>query len=330
VQSSGASRRLLVRGAAVIITLVAMALAWGGCDNGNDPSREALAGQASAGACKRPYASSSPWNRPISAKASYDPRSKAHAAALGGPLSSDPTQYTYPVYNASSATVPVTITGNYSRVTARGKRLRFLRRARVRVPLPASAQSAAGYDSQLIVVDRRSGAEWGFFRLRKEGGVWVAENGYEYNTRWSGVPPAGFGSRGAGVTYLAGLVRPCEIRRGRIDHAIAFAYDYPTARFVPPATKSDGASTSPDDVPEGSRLQLDPTLTTAALRARGCNRACLIIARALQRYGMYVIDNSGRPKLYMEYERTARWRGTVDEDTVSPIPLSAFRLVRSG
>ena len=38
---------------------------------------------------------------------------------------------------------------------------------------------------------------------------------------------------------------------------------------------------------------------------------------------MYVIDNSGRPKVMLEYADTARWRGFVDAETVSPIPLSA-------
>jgi hypothetical protein len=136
-----------------------------------------------------------------------------------------------------------------------------------------------------------------------------------------------FGSRGAGVPYLAGLVRPCEIARGRIDHALAFAYDYPSRRHVFPATKSDGIGSARTDLPEGSRLQLDPTLGADEIGAWGCDGPCLVIARALQRYGMYVIDNAGRPKVMLEYEGTAAWDGRVDDDTVSPIPFSAFRVI---
>jgi phage portal protein BeeE len=51
------------------------------------------------------------------------------------------------------------------------------------------------------------------------------------------------------------------------------------------------------------------------------------VARALQRYGMYVVDNSGRPKVLFEYAGTARWRGAIHAGTVSPIPLSAFRVL---
>ncbi len=128
------------------------------------------------------------------------------------------------------------------------------------------------------------------------------------------------------MPYLAGLVRPCEIRSGSIPHALAFAYPYPSRAHVYPATKSDGIGPG-DALPEGTRLQLDPTLTSDNLRRLGCNDECLTIARALQRYGMYVIDNGGRPKVMMEYEQTAQWDGLVSADTPSSIPLADFEPV---
>jgi hypothetical protein len=152
-----------------------------------------------------------------------------------------------------------------------------------------------------------------------------ATNGYHYNTLWSGVPPAGFGSRGAGVPYLAGLVRACEIAQGHIDHALAFGYQNSTSRFVSPATKSDG--TASRGMPEGAHLQLDPWLTKAKIESWGCTGACLIAAQAMQKYGMYLIDNAGHPKVYFEYDGTAKWGGTVDGKTTNPIPLSAFRVI---
>jgi hypothetical protein len=129
------------------------------------------------------------------------------------------------------------------------------------------------------------------------------------------------------VPYQAGLIRPCEISRGHIEHALAFAYDFPTPDHVYPATKSDGTSQDPRDMPEGSRLQLDPSIGDREIRAWGCTGPCFTVAKALQEYGMYVIDNSGRPKVMFEYEDTAGWDGSVTADTVSPIPLSRFKLV---
>ena len=291
-------------------------------------------GSAAQAGCQRPYSANSPWNAPVPSRPPYHPQSRAIAAHLDSALTSDPTQYTYPVYEVGPQTPrrTVHVSGVWSNVTAGGQRLEIGQSRTVRIPIPDAARAAAGSDAQIIVLDRSTGDEWGAWQLAGRGGRWSAQNAYHYNVRWSGVPPrsrngSAFGSRGAGVPYLAGLVRPCEIARGRIDHALAFAYDAPSRRYVYPATKSDGTGGGLGAVPEGTRFQLDPSLSSARLGRRGCRGPCLTIARALQRYGMYVIDSSGRAKVMFEYEGTAHWNGAIDESTVSPIPLTSFRMV---
>jgi hypothetical protein len=313
---------------AVVLTLATASIVglfalMGGC---NRSERSA----AATGTCSRPYSASSPWNTPIRDHPRY-----ADGLPVPGPLTSDPTQFTYPVYEASPNTPRRTlhVDGVYSNVTASGHVLALRQRVVVRLPIPNGAQAAAGSDAQVVLIDPASGDEWGAWQLRRDRNGWRAENAYHYNTRWSGVPPrAGngqaFGSRGAGVPYLAGLVRPCEIARGRIDHALAFAYDSPSPQHRYPATKSDGTGRGLSALPEGTRLQLDPSLSAARIRSWGCRHACLIVARALQRYGMFVIDSSGRPKVMFEYDGTARWGGRVHASTVSPIPMRALRVVR--
>lgn len=290
--------------------------------------------RASASGCARPYAETSPWNRRIGSSPDLAPEGERHVRAIEGPLTSDPTQYTYPVYkaNASTPRAPVAFTGWFSKVSEGGTRLDNEQAPTVELPIPEAAEPAAGTDAQIILLDPATGDEWGVWRLERGAEGWEATNGYHYNTRWSGVPPLSEGgspfvSRGAGVPYLAGLVRPCELAHDRIEHALAFAYDFPSKEFVYPATKSDGQGHGPGALPEGTRLQLDPSLTESMIQAWGCTAACLTIARALQEYGMYVIDNSGRPKVMLEYEATADWDGMVGEATVSPIPLTAFRVV---
>lgn len=287
------------------------------------------AGRTTAAGCTPAYSATSPWNTPVGASPDVDPRSRALVGALTGKLTSDPTQYTYPVYEVDPSTplVSISVSGRYSNVTGPST-ISTARVPTVAVPIPASAQPAEGSDSQLIVHDAATGDEWGFWEASRLGdGSWRATNGYHYNTNWSGVPPHGFGSRGAGVPYLAGLIRPCEIAQGRIDHAIAFAYTSPSSSFVYPATKSDGQGADATSLPEGAHLQLDPSLTPAELAGLGCTGACLTIARALQQYGMFLIDASGRPKLVAEYEATAAWNGTITSTTVSPIPLARFRVL---
>lgn len=314
--------------AAVLLVLILLSVGCGVGAADDDGGMKPAAVAAAVRGCDRPYADSSPWNVPIGRSAS-DTRSATYVRNLGDRLSSDPAQYTYPVYEVARGTPPetVSLSGLYSNVTHGGRRLVRRSDAVISLPIPNEARAAAGSDASIVIVDRRTGDEWGIWQLSRGSGGWTGRNGYHYNTRWSAVPPSGFGSRGAGVPYLAGLVRPCEIARGRITHALAFAYDYPTEQFIYPATKSDGQGTRGADVPEGARLQLDPRLTERQIRGWGCSGPCLTIARALQRYGMFVIDNSGRPKVMLEYEGTARWRGTVSSKTVQPIPLSAFRVL---
>ena len=73
---------------------------------------------------------------------------------------------------------------------------------------------------------------------------------------------------------------------------------------------------------ERSRLQLDPDLAQADLAGAGCTGHCFTIAKALQRYGMYLIENLGRRKVMTE-GRKARPLGEARStaSTVSPIHL---------
>jgi hypothetical protein len=317
--------RVLLAAGLIAVVVVAAAVALPVAILRTDPDAEAAS-------CPRPYADASPWNTPIPKGAA------SRQAGLSGTLTSDPAQYTYPVYVARRSTpaVRVRTTGWFSNVVAGGRRLVNVRRGVVRIPIPAGAAPAAGGDAQLIVVNPETGDEWGASNLeQRPGGGWIAWNAYHYNTRWSGVPPRDrhgdpFFLRGAGVPYLTGLVRPCEIAAGEIRHALAFAYESPSSEYVRPASKSDGVAAPGDGLPQGTRLQLDPSLTGSDLEERGCKGPCRTIARALQRYGMYVVDVSGRPKVMLEYERTARWKGIVGPATASPIPLAAFRVVPAG
>ncbi len=295
----------------------------------------AQAGVGEAPECTRPYSDASPWNTPIPAGAGYLPNSAARVNAIGGNLSSDPTQYTYPVYYATASTPkrPVTLSGWFSRTRPDGTTFTNIQKTTVQVPVPAGAAPASGSDAQVIIIDRASGREWGFYNFGAAGpGAYRAQNGYRYSVGLNGAPATnangnGFVARGAGVPYLAGLVRPCEVRRGSIEHALAFAYDAPGAGFVYPAGKSDGGGAGLSALPEGTRLQLDPGLSDAQIRAWGCTGPCLTIAHALQRYGMYVVDNSGSSKVMMEFQGTARWARLVSRSTAAPIPLSAFKVL---
>jgi hypothetical protein len=260
-------------------------------------------------------------------------------------LTSDPTQFAPSVYYVNKATPRRTLTyrGWFSDVIRHGHKLidyRYggdLSLQRVGVPIPVGLPAAnLNGDDNISLINTDTGDEWDVRNFSYDAsGNPIADGVGHYNVGWSGVPPyasnsAHFGDPwwlgGAGIPYMAGTVHPCEIAQGNIDHALAFAYQNSGPGFVrPPASKSDGNG---NGLPEGARLQLDPSIPNKTIRnGWGCTGHCFTIAKALQRYGMIVINNSGRPKVAFEFDGTANWRGTITAGTASPIPLSQFRVV---
>lgn len=318
-----------VRRGALLVSLAATALALLG-----------QAGQASAapdrldppsGSCTRPYTDESPWNTTIPEAPVYAVDSASRVAQITDSLTSDPSQFTYPVYEAKRGRAAVVrVFDALSNIRARGAKLVNTQGGTLRIPLPKNAKPTAE-TGQLIVIDSSTGEEWGVFGLGRRGKSWSALFGYRFSTATNGVPAIGNDGAGiaarAGASYLAGLIRACEIERGQVEHAVALAYDSPSIAHIAPLRGTNGTNGSPAALPVGARLQLDPTLTEAELAELGCRRACYTIARAMQRYGAFVVGRSGRPKIYVEHNLTARWKGAVRSDTVSAIPVERLRVL---
>jgi hypothetical protein len=286
-----------------------------------------------------PYDADSPWNTPVGDAAVHSD-SAAYISALADndrPLTSDPDQYTIPVYMFDDDTPRRTVglSGYFSIYegddwsrTGHGTGPTI-----EQVPIPEGATPSAGMDGQIVIWDPRAGIEYAFWQFARDAeGNYTATNGYRYPTTAGhyGRFADGLAGRGAGLPYLGGLVRKWEIEQGRIDHALAFAYDTPSAAFVFPASKSDGGlldGLGGTELPEGTRLQLDPTATETDYDAWGLSAPAKIIARALQVYGMYVVDCSGSSKIFLEDRTTAGWDATITRNLVSAIPWDRFRAV---
>jgi hypothetical protein len=89
-----------------------------------------------------------------------------------------------------------------------------------------------------------------------------------------------------------------ELRRGRIDHALAMALPEVRAdAFASPASNTDGRSTGDTRVPEGAHFRLDPSLNLDQLNLPPVTR---VLAEAAQRYGIVVRDRAGDVALYAE------------------------------
>jgi hypothetical protein len=82
------------------------------------------------------------------------------------------------------------------------------------------------------------------------------------------------------------------MEHGQIDHALGFISENTCASvFRYPASKTDGHSGNANCIPEGTRIQLDPSVNVDAIP--GINAGERIVAHALQTYGAYCKDTGG-------------------------------------
>jgi hypothetical protein len=256
--------------------------------------------------CGRFFASGSFWNRPLADDAPLDPQSSDVTAELLRQIDASRRANLPPNVNTTSYAPPVVVVGrDQPRVRVDLDRppgyAPDLSAAFESVPLPASARPAAGNDRELVVWQPSTDTLWEFWLLGRTGGAWKASWGGRLEEVSTG-PAVYTGSRShwgttaSSLPLVGGLITPAELRRGRIDHALAVGI--PAARrneFARPAQRTDGDSSCPSAPPEGARFRLDPALDVDSLNLPP---AAATIARAVQRYGMIVRDQSGSVAFY--------------------------------
>ncbi len=287
-----------------------------------------------------PYSKTSIWNTPIGPSPKYDIHSEEMIANLGlsnnGQIITAGEGYNYPVYFADENTPRWDIPCLINECTIASSDQQVVRTERVLdVPIPEDAQPGDDTDGRMIVIDTVTYTEYDLVHARRTATGWEAGTVSIYNILWDATPVR-HSSRGSGIPGYAGLLRPWEIRQGRIEHALAFGYTEPAVeKCVFPASKTDGNSEMPFAIPEGARLQLDPSLTEADFDQMGLDRAGKIIARALQEYGMILVDHSGSFKIYVEdliNNPFAREDWTdpdlnLTKESIYGIPYTSFRVL---
>jgi hypothetical protein len=99
---------------------------------------------------------------------------------------------------------------------------------------------------------------------------------------------------------------------------VTLAYDFPCApdvcrangspAVISPFTKTDGKGSSIYDIPEGARLAIKPQISKSEVE-NACSliKGCIVWVMNMQRYGGFIVDNSGHPKTYAEGMATAHW-----------------------
>lgn len=234
----------------------------------------------------RPFASSSPFNVKIKTSPVVDAKSAAMVAqaARTGMAHANLFEFGIPIYSATGSTpkyaVDCTGPASWGACPLEAKTL----------PIPSGAAPNQGSDGVMAVVDTATNTVSEYWQAAKSpSGTWTTSWGAINSMSGSGW---GGSSTGAGASRIGGVVRVAEIQAGVIDHALVMQSDNVCKGvYRAPALKTDGDSTRSDCIPEGARLQLDPSINVEAIS--GITAGEKAVAKALQAYGAYVIDRAG-------------------------------------
>lgn len=189
-------------------------------------------------------------------------------------------------------------------------------------------------DSHLAAYDDTTNKVYSLWQAVNSGGSWSASYGALSALNGDGRETSG-SSTGAGVAHSGTAIRLADLARGEINHALAFSTDWaaPSSNFRYPATKSDGNGTgAAGEIPEGARVQLSPSFNVSSIT----HPFQRMVARALQVYGAYCVDNGGARMAFVgEFEGGTSpgptWNswGVSDYYNMTQIPWSQLRVLRN-
>jgi hypothetical protein len=190
-------------------------------------------------------------------------------------------------------------------------------------PIPLDAPVESGSDAHVVVVRQGSCDLFELFGARRNGAGWIAQAGARFDLSSDALRPVGWTSAdAAGLPILAGLVRYDEVAAGHIDHALRVTFGATRNAYVLPATHAASSSIDADLPAMGQRLRLRADADLSGLRGQA-----LVIATAMQRYGLIVADNGSN--WYVQGAPDPHW----DDDELNglrSIPGTEFEVVDSG
>jgi hypothetical protein len=120
-----------------------------------------------------------------------------------------------------------------------------------------------------------------------------------------------------------------EVLAGEIRHKLSFATRFNAFQeFVYPACWTDGHLEG--GIPEGAVIQLDPKLD---LTPFGLTPEEMVVAKALQKYGMVNVDNAAGQPIYAEGlwgHPGKTWKGKLREwdGGINSIPYDHYRVLK--
>lgn len=296
------------------------------------------------------------WNQPIDKNPEIDEKSDKWIKMLeleptGEHFSTVFRKWTVPVYEADKNTKHVNV--KYHKLTEQEKKEwlpktldHFTHGPNYNpVPIPEGAKPDLESDAHFAVVDWDRMLAWDMWGLKQlEDGSWESKTGMCYRLDGDGVfngYELGYvddesvhfhgPSRAAGVPVIAGLIRYDEVMSGEIKHKLSCATRFAAKQeFVYPASWTDGYVEG--GIPEGTVIQLDPDLDLSQFNL---TKEEVIIAKALQEYGMVIVDIAQGQPIYAEglwNHPNKSWEGKLtewqDDKGINSIPFEQYRILK--
>jgi hypothetical protein len=264
------------------------------------------------------FPADNPWNRDISAEP-VDPHSAEYLAYMGAgslrlhPDFGGPYGQPFLIVPATQERVPMSFL--YASQSDPGP-----------YPFPPDLPIQSNEDRHATVLAQGECKIYETYNTFVSGSGYHADSGAVFDLI-SGTPrPDGWTSATAsGLPILPGLARYDEaVEQGEIRHAFTFTAGATAHGYVTPATYSSGTSDAQYAPPMGLRVRLRADFDLSSFGG-----ASFAVLRALQKYGMLVIDNASGQFWALHGAKDSRW-SIQDLDQLKTVPASAFEVVKLG
>ncbi len=207
------------------------------------------------------------------------------------------------------------------------------------VPSGGNVEGENGYectgdgDCHLIVFNRDEGKLFEMWRANISDGtfyggclaVWNTLQVYDETLRGDQCTSAD----AAGFPIAPLLFNADEVAAGKIDHAIRFVLPNDRVRkgYVRPATHGTDTTGGTNAPPYGVHLRLRADYPIDSLPSEGAK----VVARAMQKYGMYHADG-GNIALTAQSDRhtTAKWDGLLEPQDLAALKVEDFEVIDHG
>ncbi len=154
--------------------------------------------------------------------------------------------------------------------------------------LAACSSPAGNGDCHILIVDKDACILYELDAAATQGpGQWTAFSGAIWSLNSNALRTDGWTSGdAAGLPILPGLVRYDEVNAGLINHALRFTMVNTQKAHIYPARHHASSNTNLNVPPMGLRVRLK-----AGANLSGLSPQALVIAHAMQKYGMILADN---------------------------------------